>query len=415
MRELLFEIGASIRKNKLRTFLTGFSVAWGIFMLIILLGSGNGLRNGVTSHFGSRTINTITIYGGYTTLPYRGYDKWRRIRLRNEDLEILKKEFPEVGKISATIWAQNTNIAYRQEYLTDAVIIGTLPDIMEMEGVKILAGRFINDTDIAERRKTVVIDKIARDVLFGDQDPIGQRIRLQNTSYSVVGVYEQNSFNQNSACYIPLSTAQLIYRANDPGVSQATFTVEGIRTDAQMEAFEKRVRQRLAAEHAFSPDDPSAIWLYNRMEDYKNMMLVFGGVNLFIWIIGLGTLLAGVVGVSNIMLVTVQERTFEFGIRKALGAKPSSIIRLILTESVLITAAFGYIGLVLGVFIMEAVNKVLASGPQDEFSIFRNPTLDLSVAFSATLVLVLAGLVAGYIPARRAARLKTIDALRHNK
>lgn len=415
MRELLFEIGASIRKNKLRTFLTGFSVAWGIFMLIILLGSGNGLRNGVTSNFGSRTINAITIYGGYTSMPYRGYDKWRPIRLRNEDLEILKKEFPEVDKVAATAWVQNTNLSFGQEYLTDATIIGALPAIMEMEGVKILAGRFINETDIAERRKTIVIDKIARDVLFRDQDPIGQRIRVKEASYSVVGVYEQNSFRQNSVCYIPLSTAQLIYRADDPSISQATFTVEGIRTDAQMEAFEQRVRQRLAAEHDYSPDDESAIWLYNRMEDYKQMMLVFGGVNLFIWIIGLGTLLAGVVGVSNIMLVTVQERTFEFGIRKALGAKPSSIIRLILTESVLITAAFGYIGMVLGVFIMEGVNKVLASGGDNEFSIFRNPTLDLSVAFSATLVLVLAGLVAGYIPARRAARLKTIDALRHNK
>ncbi|MDE5707806.1 MAG: FtsX-like permease family protein, partial [Alistipes sp.] len=321
----------------------------------------------------------------------------------------------EGDKGAATAGVQNANGAFGQEYLTDATIIGALPAIMEMEGVTILTGRFINATDIAERRKTIVIDKIARDVLFGDQDLIGQRIRVKETSYSVVGVYEQNSFSQNSVCYIPLSTAQLIYRADDPSISQATFTVEGIRTDAQMEAFEQRVRQRLAAEHDYSPDDESAIWLYNRMENYKQMMLVFGGVNLFIWIIGLGTLLAGVVGVSNIMLVTVQERTFEFGIRKALGAKPSSIIRLILTESVLITAAFGYIGMVLGVFIMEAVNKVLASGGEGEFSIFRNPTLDLSVAFSATLVLVLAGLIAGYIPARRAARLKTIDALRHNK
>ena len=208
----------------------------------------------------------------------------------------------------------------------------------------------------------------------------------------------------------------MIFKANDPIVDNAVFTVEGIDTDARMEDFEKRLRARLAAEHTFDPGDESAVWLSNTMEQYKSMSVVFGGINLFVWIIGLGTLLAGIVGVSNIMLVTVTERTAEFGIRKALGAKPSSIIRLILTESVLITAAFGYVGLVLGVAAMEAVGWLLGRAPQGEGpTVFLDPTLDLSVALSATAVLVVAGLVAGYVPAYRAAQLKTIDALRYNK
>ena len=210
-----------------------------------------------------------------------------------------------------------------------------------------------------------------------------------------------DQFGSYTFTFIPLTTAQLLFNHSDPSVGQTYLSVKDIDTDQKMAEFEQRLRNRLAAEHTFAPDDESAVWIYNRMEGYKNMMLVFGGINLFIWIIGLGTLLAGIVGVSNIMLVTVQERTFEFGIRKALGAKPSSIIRLILTESVMITAAFGYIGMVLGVFAMEGVNKLMTQTPPGEentFNIFVNPTLNLSVAVSATIVLVLAGLIAGYIP-----------------
>ena len=423
MRELLTEIWTSVRRNKLRTILTGFSVAWGIFMLVILLGSGNGLKNGVMANFGDYAINSIDLYGGRTSKPFAGYEKGRRIRMRNSDLDMLTGEFPEIREIAANMWLSQKTASYGNRFMKTG-LRACLPKVARIEGIKLASGRFINEMDIERRRKVIVIDEAMQRVLFDGRNPLGKKLRLGDTLatsvFTVVGVEKGDADRPTAYCYMPLTTGQLIYKQNDPEVNNALFTIEGIDTDAEMQEFEKRILARLAQEHRFDPTDESAIWLENSMEMYKNMAVVFGGINLFVWIIGLGTLLAGIVGVSNIMLVTVTERTAEFGIRKALGARPSSIVRLILTESVLITALFGYIGMVLGVAVMEVVNYIIRQMPPDDSgygqtTIFLDPTLDLSVAVSATIVLVIAGLVAGYIPARRAARLKTIDALRYNK
>ena len=417
MRELLLEIWTSVRRNKLRTCLTGFSVAWGIFMLAILLGSGNGLKHGVESNFGDYAVNSIDLYGGWNSKPYKGYQKGRHIRMRNSDLEIIAREFPEVEEVAANSWFSGQKATYGKEF-TSVWMRGALPKIARIEGRKLSSGRFINDTDVAEYRKVIVIDEPMRRILFKGGDPLGKEVKVGSSVFRIIGVMEGDAQRNSSSCYIPLTTGQLLYAANDPVVDNAIITVQGLETDQALEDFEKRLLRRLSAEHYFDPEDRSAIWIDNNMERYKSFSMVFAGINAFIWIIGLGTLLAGVVGVSNIMLVTVSERTAEFGIRKALGAKPASIIRLILTESVLITAAFGYIGMVLGVAVMELVGLVVGQATpsgRGMGTVFLDPTLDLGVAVSATLVLVVAGLIAGYVPAYRAAQLKTIDALRYNK
>lgn len=419
MRELLLEIWTSVRRNRLRTFLTGFSVAWGIFMLIILLGSGNGLQNGVLSNFGDRAVNSVSLYGGYTSMPYGGYQSGRNIQLKTEDLQMLRRDFPEVRQVAARGWYSFApKVSYGTEY-TGASLIGATPELPGIDGIKILEGRFINQLDVDEFRKVVVVDENAVRILFKGESCIGKRVNVSGIDYTVVGLYKRRSYGNSSSFYIPISTGQLIYAQNRKTVGQTAFTVDGIETDAQSEALEKRVREKLAAAHSFDPNDRNAVWIWNQMRSYKEAMLIFRGIALFVWIIGIGTLTAGIVGVSNIMLVTVRERTSEFGIRKALGAKPASIVRLILTETVIITAFFGYIGMVLGVAVMEAVNYFLerasAAKGEDSFNIFLNPTLNLSVAVSATVVLIVAGLIAGYVPARRAARIKTIDALRFNK
>lgn len=414
--EMLSEIWVSVRRNKLRTFLTGFSVAWGIFMLVILLGSGNGLKNGVLANFGSYATNSLDLYGGRTSKPWKGYETGRRIRLSNNDLDILKREFPEVEEAAANKWLNGIKAAYGGKFIQIG-LRGSFPKVQRMEGLELSAGRFINDEDTRNFRKVIVIDEPLQRILFKDEDPLGKQIKLDGLVFTVIGIEKGDARRNNSSCTIPLSTGQMIYSANDPEVHNIILTLRGITTSAQMKDFEQRLLRRLAAEHGFAPDDRSAVWIDNTLERYKNIMIVFGGINLFVWIIGMGTLLAGIVGVSNIMLVTISERTAEFGIRKALGARPASIVRLILTESVLLTAAFGFIGMVLGTAVMEAVNRHLTATQQTSGgpTVFLDPTLDLGVAASATLVLIIAGLAAGYIPARRAARLKTIDALRYNK
>jgi putative ABC transport system permease protein len=402
------EIFETMKKNRLRTFLTGFSVAWGIFMLIILLGSGNGLENGVRKEFEGDATNTLWINPGETSVAYKGLKAGRKIQFTNEDYDLMKQEIPHIDKISSrfNVW-QNT-ISYKKEY-GNYDIIACHPGYGYYETLEIISGRFINDDDINDFRKIVIISTIVKDALFKDEEPMGKFIDISGIPFKVTGIFKDSGGDRDmQRVYVPLSTAQRIFNYGNK------IQTIGIVTDKEIDVDDSRamaedVRQTLAQSHKFDPQDQRAVFVWNNLEQFKQFMNLFASIRLFIWIIGIGTIIAGVVGVSNIMMIVVKERTQEIGIRKALGATPWSIISLILLESVLITSFAGYIGLVMGVGLLELISPVFANSE----TFFKNPEVDISVALGATVVMVVSGMLAGFVPARKASRIQPIEALRY--
>ena len=399
------EIYSTIRKNKLRTILTGFSVAWGIFMLIILLGSGYGLENGVRQEFEGDATNTLWVNQGITSMPYQGYKPGRFIQFTNSDYDATKT-MEDVEHISGrfAIWENNT-ISYKNEYgAFDIFCIH--PGYGVVESLKPIKGRFLNDVDVSEFRKVVSIGRLVDEALFKGEDPIGKYIQVAGIPFKVIGVFEDPGGDRDlSRIYIPISTAQMVYnRGNRLGTMTITIG------DASVERSEEMVnqlRKDLSQRHHFDPEDQRAVFIWNNMENYTRFMTLFSNIRLFIWIIGIGTIIAGIVGVSNIMMIVVKERTKEIGIRKSMGATPGSIIGLILLESVLITAFAGYIGLVGGVELLELVSKFVPGS-----GYFANPEVNINVALGATGILILAGALAGFVPARKASSVKPVVALR---
>jgi putative ABC transport system permease protein len=411
------EIWSTVKKNKLRTFLTGFAIAWGIFMLIVLLASGNGLRNGIAFNFRFMADNTVYCWTRYTTKPYKGYQSNRRIEFTEKDLYAIKREHPEVDLISARNYRSDT-LAYNREYMFgDIHAVHT--DYASILYTPILEGRFINELDAMERRKVIVIPPRMVDILFRDSvKPLGQFIKVGNLMFQVIGIYEEQTSASSPTAFIPFTTGQSLYEGGYR-VHELTFTLKGINTEAESIAFEERLRNQMARRHHFDPTDLNPIGMYNSGNEFRMWQGMNNGIALFIWIIGIGTLMAGIVGVSNIMLITVRERTKEFGIRKAIGAKPSSILKLIIVESVLVTAVFGYIGMVSGIGLTELINYAMemasaGTGPAspEDTTVFHNPTVDLATALAATGVLIIAGVLAGYFPARKAVRISAVDAMR---
>ncbi len=410
------EILATIKKNKMRTFLTGFSVAWGIFMLMILLGSGNGLSNGVSENFKNQAVNAMWIWGGETSIPYDGLKKGRPIQFHNDDYTLLKNT-KGVGAASGRYFMGGTNLSYEGEY-GQYTVISCNPDLLKVEQFDIIEGRFINEVDIREKRKTVVIGKDIYDALFKDKNAIGAYLKINNIPFKVVGVYTEPGSTRNRTANIPVTTAQMVFNGSNQ-IHNFAITNEGTTLE-ETKAIQKNIKDILARRHRFDPNDDNAVGMFNMMEAYLETQKIFTAIDVFIWIIGIFTLIAGIIGVSNIMLIVVKERTKEIGIRKAIGASPRSVIGLVLLESILITTIAGYIGLVLGTGIMEVINlfveksfeaSAATNGGRGE-TLFRNPTVDIGIAVMATLLLVISGTLAGYIPAKRAARIKPIEALR---
>lgn len=400
------EIFSTIRKNKMRTFLTGFSVAWGIFMLIILLGSGKGLENGVEKQFASSATNSIWFWTGQTSMPYKGMQPGRLVRLRNEDYDMLETRLDkmEYGSPRYEMW--RVDISYKNQ-TSSFRLRGIFPDFFHIEKLEMVEGRFVNQLDQLQYRKSVVISTLVKDALFKDpgDEVIGNYININGVPFKVVGIFtDDNSRDENMRMvYVPISAAQRVFGGANR-IHQLAFTVDG--TADESVNVEKTIRTELARAHRFDPEDKRALGSWNSYEQYTRFQQLFAGIRLFIWIIGIGTIIAGIVGVSNIMMIVVKDRTREIGIRKSMGATPWSIISLVLQESILITAFAGYIGLVLGVGLLELISGQINT----EF--FVNPEADFITAVSATIVLVISGAIAGFVPARRAAAIKPIEALR---
>ncbi|MDR1526547.1 MAG: ABC transporter permease [Dysgonamonadaceae bacterium] len=407
------EIFSTIRKNKLRTFLTGFSISWGIFMFCILLSAGNGLRNGMLSNFEGRAVNRINFWGDRTSIPYRGFPDNRVLSLDERDLQLVRTQVPEAGEITPR--TSNSVTASYGTLNVSCQFTGVNPEFKYINHIKILdnQGRFLNDIDMKAFRKVAVINEQMRTSLFKGENPVGKMFIAGGLSYTVIGVYDEESWGSQSYAYIPLTTAQMLYKKGW-GYNNITLTLNGLQTEDDNTAFEKRFRTKLADLHIFDPEDNRAIGMWNALQNYLQFIGMFNGISAFIWIIGIGTLIAGIIGVSNIMLITVRERTREIGIRKALGAQPSSILGSILMESIFITSVFGYIGMFLGVGLGELVNTILQSPgmPEETASIFRNPTIDVPVAIGAMIVLIVSGLIAGYFPAWKAVKIPPVEAMR---
>ncbi|MBE9467593.1 MAG: ABC transporter permease [Bacteroidetes bacterium] len=400
------EIFGTIKKNKLRTFLTGFSVAWGIFMLIILLGSGKGFENGVKKQFAGDAVNSIWVYSGSTSMAYKGFKPGRRIRFTNNDYDETKLKVKQVEEISSRYGiGGNHSITYKEKY--GAFNIVTVhPATKHIEKIQMKEGRFINEIDINKYRKITSISKIVKDALFDKkEEAIGKYININNIPFKVVGIFEDKNERDNRRIYIPISTAQKVFNGNNR-IRNLAFTTKNV-SPKQSKKLEEKVREQFASRHKFDKEDKSAIYINNNIDNFRQANNLFTGISIFIWIIGIGTIIAGIVGVSNIMIIVVKERTKEIGIRKAIGATPNSIIFQILSEAILITGIAGYVGLVLGVGLLELISTNLKGT-----DFFLNPQVDFRIAISATLLLIFSGALAGFFPAKRASKIKPIIALR---
>jgi putative ABC transport system permease protein len=400
------EIFDTITRNKLRTALTSLSVAWGIFMLVLLLGAGTGLQNSVAYNFRDDAVNSIWVRPGQTSLPFQGHAVGRRIDFDNSDYEYIKNRVPGVEYITGRFYLRGERLVTYENKTSGFNVRAVHPDHRYLENTIVTRGRFIDDIDLDEQRKVAVIGKPIAAFFFDDGKPLGKWLGINGIPYQVVGVFEDYGADREmQQIYIPISTAQLAYGGGDH-IHHLMFTV-GDASVAESRAIEDSVRELLANRHQFSPKDKRALRVRNNLESFQEINDVFKGIEIFVWFVGLGTIVAGIVGVSNIMLISVKERTKEIGIRKALGATPGNIIGQIVQESVFLTAVSGYLGIVAGIGVFELIDRYV---PDNDY--IRDPNVDLSVAVAATALLVIAGALAGYFPARQAAKVDPVVALR---
>lgn len=417
MRELIKEIWSTSKHNKLRTSLTGFAVAWGIFMLIFLLGAGNGLINAQLQQSTRFLANSMRVFPGETSKAYKGLKEGRSITLNDKDILISNKTYGQyVDDVGGRLEQYNVNINYGDNYVASQSLVGVAPTHPKIDKTELIAGRFINEIDMKEQRKNVVLSRSQAKELSKDyRSLVGKNVKISNLNFQVVGIYKDDESRNNTEAFIAYSTIKTIYAKGDDAGS-LEFTIKNLKTREDNKQFEKNYRASINNNHQAAPDDERTIWLWNRYVDNIQMNQGIAIMQTALWIVGLFTLLSGIVGVSNIMLITVKERTREFGVRKAIGAKPWSILKLIITESIIITSFFGYIGMVCGVAANEIMDATIGHTTVDtglfKAAMFVNPTVGIGTCIGATITIVIAGTIAGLIPAIKAARIRPIEALR---
>ena len=418
MRDIFIEIWATISHNRLRTALTGFSVAWGIFILIVLLGAGNGLINAVMGNSSRFLANSMVIFGGQTSKAHDGLSDGRQVELNDRDLEITRRGFGgNIEDVGAELDQGGQTLTYGDNYTTSVNLSGVWPNDVKINKRTMLCGRFINRFDLDEQRKTIVVSSgMAKELM--PQAPLnlnGRTIKAGNLAFTVVGIYESDKSRMGNDAFIPFTTFRSIYSKGDRA-GNIVFSFKGLGSMEENDRFEAAYRARINRSHRAAPDDESAVWIWNRFTRNLQMNTATSVIRTALWVVGILTLLSGIVGVSNIMLITVKERTHEFGIRKAIGAKPWSILRLIIIESVAITTFFGYIGMLLGIAATQYMDATIGQTKVDnglfQAQIFVNPTVGIGICVQATLLMIVAGTVAGLIPARKAAKIRPIEALR---
>lgn len=403
MFDLANEILQTMRHNKLRTTLTGLSVAWGIFMLITLVSVANGITRSFKEEMMNSDSQKISIWGGTTTKPYHGYREGRNIDLKNKDIDILSHEQRDVvqevtSELNGTQSGVSTNTTNVQAGFT-----GVFPSALGLNNLELIDGRFISQSDIDKKAKAMVLPKEYAEQLFppDGKKAVGQRVECAGLSFLVIGVYESH----RRTIYIPYSTAR-VFSSDNTNLDQIILLLNGVTEIEQADNIEKDVRHTLASAHDFDPDDESGVWIWNAVSQALTVQGAIGILNIGVWVLGLLTLLSGIIGISNIMFVSVKERTHEIGIRRAIGAKPVKILTQILTESVVITTLFGYIGIVMGTALTEVLASTVGQG------MFDYAHVDLRIAIQVTVVLIVAGALAGLFPALKALKVKPVEALR---
>ena len=426
MIDMFNEIWGTVRRNKLRTSLTGFSVAWGILILIVLLGAGNGVINAVTQSNDRFLANSMTIFPGWTSKPYKGMKEGRRIQLKNKDIDLTERYFSDnVENVSGKV-GQSGTITLGEQYINSSVN-GVEPAEKVINKREMMCGRFINELDLRDKRKVIVLGTSQAKELLSTSDGnvaakeidyhriLGKNVIFNGLVFQVVGVYKTDESGMGNESFVPFTTMRTIYHESE-NLHEISFTFHGLDSKEANEEFETNYKARINQAHEAAPDDSEALWIWNRFTNNLEMNQGMDIIRTALWVIGILTLISGIVGVSNIMLIAVKERTHEFGIRKAIGAKPMSIIWLIMTESIIITTIFGYIGMLIGIGINQYMDATMGQQSIDtglfEMSVFSNPTVGIDVCIQATLTLIIAGTLAGLIPARKAANIRPIEALR---